>query len=328
MLRAGALSKKRGQGKFQPQLLVETLASFTSGKQAPLATADYYDFYQLDFRQAIPELVHSIGWVTSGPHRLAVQSFVPPYPLGSAIVCHGYYDHVGLFGHLLRFLLGRRLAVLAFDQPGHGLSSGPRASIDSFDEYVRALADTLDAAGSDLPKPWVILGQSMGGSIAMEYLVQRGAGAFTEVVLLAPLIRPAAWPINRVFYELAKRFISERPRTIMRNAENPEFLELMARDPLAPMTLPLQWVTAMIAWMERFESYPQLPFQPKVVQGHADKTVSWRYNLRMLNDKCSPEVLEIPAARHHLVNESSQIRCEMFAWLSERLPGATREPAC
>jgi len=313
----------RGQGTFQPQSLVAALEPFATANAATAATADYYRFYQLDFRSTLPGLVQSIGWVTSGPHRLAVQLFVPPDAVGSAVVCHGYYDHVGLYGHLLHFLLGRRLTVLAFDQPGHGLSSGASASIESFDEYVGALVDTLDAAAGRLPQPRVILGQSMGGSIAMEYLVQHGTKAFAEVVLLAPLIRPAAWSVNRLFYQIARRFISERPRTLMRNAGNPEFLNLMARDPLAPTTLPLQWVAAMIAWMERFESYPQLPFQPKVVQGHADATVSWRHNLKVLNSKCSPEVLEIPAARHHLVNESTKIRDEMFTWLGDRLPGNT-----
>ena len=178
---------------------------------------------------------------------------------------------------------------------------------------------TVAVAEARLPQPWHIIGQSMGGAVVMEYLVKHTAEDFAKVVLLAPLIRPAAWSINRIIYGLARRFVTERPRTITRNAENPEFLYLMAHDPLAPQTLPMQWIAAMVAWLAQFEAYPTLPFEPLVVQGNADRTVGWRYNLKFLASKCRIDLLEIPLARHHLVNESPGIRAEMFAWLAERL---------
>ena len=119
--------------------------------------------------------------------------------------------------------------MLTFDFPGHGLSSGPRATIESFDHYVAVLVNLQhylennlgEHAESAFPKPWYVLGQSMGGAIAMEYLLQYGHERFSEVVLFAPLIRPAAWGINRWVYEIAKRTITQRKRTITENAENP-----------------------------------------------------------------------------------------------------------
>ncbi len=312
----------RGKSAFKPATLIRALQPYDpTAVCAASAIADYYDFYELDFRAEIPGLTHLLGWITTGSHRLAVQSFIPPAAHGTAVVCHGYYDHVGLYGHLLRFLLAEGLAVVTFDLPGHGLSSGARANIDSFSEYVSALDNvvTVAVAAARLPQPWHIIGQSMGGAIVMEYLVQHTADDFAKVVLLAPLIRPAAWSINRIIYGLARRFVTERPRTITRNAENAEFLDLMACDPLAPQTLPMQWIAAMVAWMAQFEAYPVLPFAPLVVQGHADRTVGWRHNLKILASKCTFDLLEIPLARHHLVNESPEIRAEMFAWLAERL---------
>lgn len=309
----------RGKSAFEPARLIEALGPYNPASSCEAAAIRaYYDFYELDFRAQFPGLRHSLGWVTSGSHRLAVQSFIAPGARGTAVVCHGYYDHVGLYGHLLRFLLAEDLAVLTFDQPGHGLSSGARASIDSFAEYVNALDDVLTAAAA-LPRPWHLIGQSMGAAVVMEYLVQHTADDFAKVVLLAPLIRPAAWVVNRIVHKLARRFVTERPRTLTRNAENPEFLDLMAQDPLAPQTLPMRWIDAMAAWLAQFEAYPVLPFEPLVVQGHADRTVGWRYNLKLLASKCSLDLLEMPAARHHLVNESPQIRREMFAWLAPRL---------
>ena len=157
------------------------------------ALRDYYGFYNLDFSEAVPGLQHTVGWLESGRHRLVVQRFEHPYPRGTAVVCHGYYDHVGLYGYLIEFLLEQGLTVVTFDQPGHGLSTGERATIGSFDEYVQALTDVIVHPQAALPGPWYIIGQSMGGAITMEYLARQPDHGFREVVLLAPLIRPANW---------------------------------------------------------------------------------------------------------------------------------------
>ena len=155
----------RGKSAFDPAVLIQALGPYNPAAVCEAsAIAAYYEFYELDFRAEFPGLTHSLGWVLSGPHRLAVQSFIPRGARGTAVVCHGYYDHVGLYGHLLRFLLAEGLAVLTFDQPGHGLSSGARADIGSFTEYVNALDDTMSAAlaaAAGLPRPWHIVGQSM-----------------------------------------------------------------------------------------------------------------------------------------------------------------------
>ena len=305
----------RGSGSFAPAALAEALAPL-SGTEAehPEALEDYRRFYALSFSGAR----HRIGSLEAQGYRIAVQTFEPADARGTALVCHGYYDHVGLYGHLVEWLLSRGLNVVAFDQPGHGLSSGARATIDSFDEYVAAMRIIIAEVLPMLPRPWYAVAQSMGGSVVMEYLCQH-ENPFRSVALLAPLVRPYAWGVNRWVYEVLRHVIDQRKRTITANAENPEFMALMKKDPLAPQVLPVRWVTAMVEWMDRFERYPTLPFSPVVVQGHADRTVDWRYGIQSLRDRSDLRLLEIPTARHHLVNESVSVRREMFGWLAEQL---------
>ncbi|MCZ6710839.1 MAG: alpha/beta hydrolase, partial [Gammaproteobacteria bacterium] len=239
-------------------------------------------------------------------------------------VIHGYYDHVGLYGHLIRHLIGRRLAVVALDLPGHGLSSGERATIETFDHYVDAVDACLQAFAEHAPRPWHLVGQSMGGAIAMEWLlanaVTRATSPFAGIILLAPLVRPYLWPINRVFYELIRRFVSHRPRTFVNNSEDLEFLEfLRSRDPLQARILPVQWVTAMVAWKKRFVRYRPSDLSALVVQGGADRTVDRRYDLKIIRRLFDVKVLFIPEARHHLVNETASIRGQMLAAMDAEL---------
>ena len=123
--------------------------------------------------------------------------------------------------------------------------------------------------------------------------------------------------MNRIFFEIAKRLVSERPRTFTNNANNPEFLALIRADPMQATALPVQWVVAMTAWMNRFEKNQQLPDNVKIVQGHKDRTVDWRYNLKLLGRMCEPEVLHLAEARHHLVNESEPLRQQIWQWLDK-----------
>jgi alpha-beta hydrolase superfamily lysophospholipase len=56
-----------------------------------------------------------------------------------------------------------------------------------------------------------------------------------------------------------------------------------------------------------------------VVQGQSDQTVDWKYNMQILERLFEPEVLYIPEARHHLVNESAAIRAQIFAAIDAEL---------
>lgn len=309
----------RGQGDFQAGPLLSTLGPFARDRyHPPDGIESYLRFYALEHLVARLDYCHRLGYLEVGDERVAAQCFEPPNAKGTAVVCHGYYDHVGLYGHLIEYLLDQQLNVLCFDQLGHGLSTGMRATIECFDDYGAALNVVLGEL-DDLPGPYHLLGQSMGAAVAMQRIVEHGVMPFAEVVLFAPLIRPAWWPINRIVWQIAKRTIEQRPRIITVNADNPDFIAFLRRDPLQPMTLPVQWVTALAEWMRRFESSPPMKrIAPKVIQGLSDNTVGWRHNLKVLQRLFSPEVLRLPDAQHHLVNESVVLRTQMWGWLSER----------
>lgn len=290
---------------------------------APLtqSQADYLAHYRLP--AAGPELEHRLGTLQTAWHRIAVHHWRPRAPAGTVIVVHGYFDHVGLYGHLIRFLLQRQFAVLAFDLPGHGLSSGAAATIDTFDHYAAALQVGLDALGA-VHGPLHVIGQSTGAAVVMQWLMAHGHTArsspFAKVVLLAPLVRPYLWSVYRFVFLAARGRLDARPRRFANNSDDPEFLRFLRdEDPLQARELPVQWVVAMVEWMQRFVRYPPCDIAPLVVQGRQDRTVDWRYNLRVIRRLFRARVRYFPTARHHLVNESAALRGELFAAIAEEL---------
>ena len=103
-----------------------------------------------------------------------------------------------------------------------------------------------------------------------------------EMVLLAPLVRPYAWPGLRWVFEFAKRTVHSRPRDVSTNIDNHEFVSLLARDPLQAQVLPVAWVNAMVNWFKHFESSHPSILNPVIIHGYGDRTVSYRHNLPLL----------------------------------------------
>ena len=307
---------------FQPERLRAALRPLVAAATLPAEAQAYQRYYGLDLPQH-GAVQRRLGRFHCAGLELVAQLWLPPQPQATLILLHGYYDHTGLYRHVIDWALGLNLAVLTCDLPGHGLSAGARASIDDFATYQQTLqALFAEAASLDLPQPWHLCGQSTGGAILLDYLLlgepRPEPGA---TILLAPLVRPRAWGLSKLSYHLLGPFKTEIPRRFSENSTDAEFLDfLQHRDPLQPRTLPTAWVGALARWIPRIEKAPRSVQQPLVVQGEDDMTVDWRHNLQVLQDKFDrPEILRLPGARHHLVNEREALRRQYFAFLSERL---------
>lgn len=280
------------------------------------AVQKYLDYYRINFPQTLPGVRHGFGSFESGGYTLAAHYWLPPNNCrGTIFVFHGYYDHVGLYRHLIRFALQNNYAVVAYDLPGMGLSTGARASIGSFDEYHQAMMRCCELFQGAVPEPWFAVGQSAGCAALLNHLMTHGPAPFRKIVLLAPLVRSKGWPRDRWIYAAGKMLIRRLPRIFAINSHDQSFLDfLKSADPLQPRYLSVTWVGAMKEWIHRFENFAPQSQAVLVIQGDDDDTVDWRFNLATIKAKL-PEarIKMVPMARHHLVAESAPYRAQVFA---------------
>lgn len=264
-----------------------------------------------------------LGRLDVAGYEIVGQVWIPENAVATLFLFHGFYDHMGLYRHVIEWALGQGFAVISCDLPGHGLSSGSRASINDFAEYQAVLQQLLlEAQALRLPQPWHLCGQSTGGAIVIDHLLNQGADspAQGQVILLSPLVRPRAWGWSRLSYYLLKPFVTGIARRFTENSNAPAFLPFLLADPLQPNRLPTAWVGALAQWIVRIESAPRSTRSPLIIQGEADMTVDWLHNLNVLKDKFSePQILMLGPARHHLANELPELRARYFDFLAERL---------
>jgi len=281
----------------------------------------YCRFYGLDLWVEHPDVVYHQGYLKTGRHQVMAHYYRLPKgnsEKGTVFILHGYFDHVGLYSQLIDQCLSAGFDVFAYDQPGHGLSSGTPAAIGDFLEYQNVLQDVLVAAKGQVQGPWFAVGQSTGGAILIDYLLSnhhsQETSDFLKVVLLAPLIRPAGWLGAKVLHSLAKPFFSRWRRVFGTNSGNTRFLRFLRDlDPLQARAVHVDWISALRQWVPRIESAHPVNFPVTVIQGEKDATVDWEHNLRIIRNKFSSvEERRIPDGRHHLVNEAQDLQAIVF----------------
>jgi lysophospholipase len=186
------------------------------------STHEYFSYYGLKIDGA----EHIFGTFNASGKILAAHIFKPKASKGTVILLHGYGDHTGVWKHVVSAVVKARYTVAIYDHPGHGLSSGVRASIDDFSEYVSVLKDFLRIARVHLPGPYHLVAHSMGGAVTLDYLLTVKQPGVEKIVLIAPLVHSSYWHLSRFGHSLGKHVTDSVPRA-SQNASSDEEYEMV-----------------------------------------------------------------------------------------------------
>lgn len=126
-------------------------------------------------------------------------------------IVHGFGEYTGLYAPVAEFFVAEGFAVFAMDLRGHGRSPGPRGFIRSWSDYREDVASLIGMAQETLPgKPVFLLGNSLGGLIAIEYALHypaqlRGLIAMSPAVGKIGVARFLLW-LSRVLSRIWPSF--------------------------------------------------------------------------------------------------------------------------
>ncbi len=275
----------------------------------------YLAFYHLPDQSSRVGLEYRMFRLSGGDGGLVGQAWIPQDCRGTLYFVHGYLDHTGLSRHIINFALDNQFAFVGLDLPGHGLSQGRQHWVDSFEAYTDILQDLLSTTSGLVSGPAYLVGQSTGGAIVANWLFrsvdrQLSLGSQKELVrgvgLLAPLIRPTHWSWFELPFRILRFVIRATPRDFSACSHDLDFLRFQKyRDVLQGRWIPWAWVGAMAAWVKKVEVQSAVDTPMIIIQGDADKTVDFHYNLvRFQRVFPRAQVVMLDGARHNLVNES------------------------
>lgn len=90
------------------------------------------------------------------------------------VFIHGIGEHIGRYGKWFKHFTDAQFAIVTADHHGHGRSSGKRGHFKTYCEpmdFVQMLFDEAEKRFPGLPK--FIYGHSMGGNIALNYVLRK-----------------------------------------------------------------------------------------------------------------------------------------------------------
>jgi alpha-beta hydrolase superfamily lysophospholipase len=257
----------------------------------------------------------------------------PPNVRGAVLLSHGYAEHVGRYRDFAAHLAARGLAVAALDHRGHGNSGGARGHCLDFAEFVadlRTLAERMEAWWPGVPR--VLFGHSMGGLIAVLYLLEHPetvrAAALSAPALRVPDDRLAVLrTIARLLGRLAPRtgFATKLDESAL--SRDPAVGRAYVADPLVHRRVTAGFVRALEAAQARArDEAERLRVPLLILQGDADRIVDPAAASALATAlRCPHELVVLPGYFHELLNEPAAERQRVVAalegwfdhWLAE-----------
>ncbi len=272
-------------------------------------------------------MTHTDGTFTGAAgHEIYWRAWTPEQPKAVVVLAHGLHEHSGRYEHVAERLNRSGYAVHTLDHAGHGRSGGTKGNIGSMagvlDDFDR-LRRTAQEQHPGLPL--VVLGHSMGGLIAIDYLVSKGQeGVAALAVSGAAVDTSSAGGVQRRLAPVIGR-LAPNLGVLLLGADNvsrdPAVVKDYENDPLnhngkvrartgAEMLLSVQRVV---------DGLPRITVPTLVMHGSEDKLVPVAGSRLIEETIGSPDkTLKIYDGLYHEIfnePEQDQVLDDLVAWL-------------
>lgn len=139
--------------------------------------------------------------------RIRMAYWAPENARGTLILCPGRTEFIEKYGHVTQMLKAAGYATIVIDWRGQGmadrlLNDRRIGHVNKFTDFQRDLRAVTEAAiALDLPRPWHILGHSMGGAIVLRAVMEGidvKSCVFTGPmfgIYMSAVLRPVGWAL-------------------------------------------------------------------------------------------------------------------------------------
>lgn len=264
---------------------------------------------------------------------LAMAAWIPAAPKAIVFVCHGHAEHLGRYSHVVTALTNRGYAVYGQDHRGHGRSSGTRALVMRFDDFVDDFRLLTERACREHPGlPQVLIGHSMGGLIAVRYALRHGDD-LAVLVTSGPalVIDESLTDSQRRLGSVVARLYPAGPLPRGNSDEDflttdPEVRRQFGLDPLTHHGPTRIRTAAEMLWAGEDARRKLARIRLPLLAMHgANDTLTFPSGTRALHERASSadKTLKLwPGMKHEIFNEPGrrEVITFMLDWIDARLP--------
>ena len=261
--------------------------------------------------------------------ELYYQSWQPPAETQAVLVIvHGHGGHSGVFTRIVEYFSDRPYPIYSFDLRGHGRSPGQRAYINSWAEYRADLTAFLNLVETQHPQlPLFLIGQSMGGTIALDYVLQEQT-QLKGLILMSPAlglnISPWKLLLGKILSGVLPHFALNTSLDFTTGSRDPQMTAACAQDPLRHRQGTARLATELlqtIDWVNARAANIQTPLL--ILHGGADRTTPIQSSKEFFQDVAlsNKTMYEYPDSYHELQNDLDyrEVLADMEHWIERHL---------
>ena len=276
-------------------------------------------------------------WLDGTGGRIFTRHWDPAgSPKASIVLCHGVNSHGGQYLRAGEEFARRGFAVTALDLRGRGKSDGERFYIESIDDYVSDLSQTIELARSKHPQlPLYLLGHSAGGVTSVTYALDH-QDKIDGLICESFAFRVFAPNFALKLLEGASH-IAPHVHVLKLKMEDfsrdPEWVAQLNADPLTTGEVqPVATVAAFARAGERFErEFNRITLPLLILHGTADKATRPDGSQEFFdNAGSSDKTLKLYDGYYHdLLNDvgREQVFDDIAGWVETRLAAPVRAEA-
>lgn len=274
-------------------------------------------------------LIHDAEYVRADDgERLYVQRWRPSggEPRAVFVISHGLAEHSDCYLPFVEYFAARGAAIYAHDHRGFGRSGGRRGHVSHYERYVEDLRALVQRARGENPGlPVVLVGHSMGGTIALLFALRHASvdiAIFSAPALIVGLPIPA-W--KRALGLTMSRLYPTYTDTAVLRAElltrDLEIQQATREDTLRHGSRTARLFTEMFVRGPRdvYARASALRIPYLVLHGSEDPLVPVEASQRLYDTATAPprEIRIYPGLRHELFREveRAQVFADVAAWL-------------
>lgn len=129
-------------------------------------------------------------WTTSRGYRLFAWHMLPvSQPKAVVLLVHGHGEHSWRYLHWAKLFAYCGYAFYSWDHVGHGMSDGQPGHIRRYERLLLEVDLAITKIREQFPDlPIILYGHSMGGNIALNYVIRRTSGV-KLLIVTSPWIR-------------------------------------------------------------------------------------------------------------------------------------------
>jgi len=268
--------------------------------------------------------------------RIFYQSWQAECPRGVVVIAHGIGEHGSRFRNLIDHMQDDGISFYALDHRGHGRSEGKRGHINSFNDYTADLKTFCKLVRDKLPGlPLILLGHSMGGTIACKF-------ALDYPGIIDGLVLSSAGLIQAVKVPIWKKTMATLLANIIPGLSMPTGLDSSAlshdlkvvddyvHDPLVHDLVSARWYMEFTrAGQECLQRAGELTLPLLIIHGSADAVVDPQGSRQVMQKASSQDkrLFLFDGLYHETMNELSPDREKVLetvrSWVIQQVEGKT-----